>query len=141
MAFKMKQNEDYKILAETNQLVLGHYYEYVSLTIKATNEKVDLGYIYGNPNCGLIGKTNEWCIACGATLLVWTKGEIVEIEDKYLVWIEAARSKSESKVELLTDPWAAHSAIWEFDVFARTKTKIRDFTDYLDKEYTENVVW
>lgn len=137
----MRQDKNYKILDETDDLLLGHLFEDAFLTIKATNESVSLGDFYGDPTCGLISRTNKWCIVGGSTLLVWTQDEIFRIQDNDLAWVSDIRQINENKVELLIDPWAENSAIWEFDITTKKKNKIKDFTDYKDKQYTDNVVW
>ncbi len=138
---KMTQDKNYKILDETDELILGHVFERAYLTIKATNENLSLGDFYGDPTCGLISRANDWCVIGGSTLLVWTRDEIATIKDNDTNWASDIRQITENKVELLIDPWADNSAIWEFDIITKEKNKIKDFTDYKDKEYTDNVVW
>jgi hypothetical protein len=137
----MMQEKEYKVLDETEELLLAYIYEDVYLIVKATREKINLGDFYGDPTCGFISKTNNWCIVGGSLLIIWIKEKIINIKDDELYWVYAIRQKTEYKVELLIDPWADNCAIWEFDVLTKEKNKIRDFFDYKDKEYTDNVIW
>ena len=137
----MKQDKNYKILAETDELILGHIFEVAFLTIKATNENVSLGDFDGDPTCGLISRTNDWCVVGGSALLIWTKNRIFKIQDESLYWVSDIRQTSENRIEVLIDPWAENAAIWEIDIVTKKKNKVKDFTDYKNKEYTDNVVW
>ena len=137
----MTQDKNYKILCETEKLVLGHIFEDAYLTIKETNETINLGDFYGDPDCGLISKSNDWCIVGGSTLIVWARNEILKIKDDDLRWVFDIRQIDQHKVELLIDPWADNSSIWEFDIITKEKNKIKDFPDYKDKEYTDSVAW
>ncbi len=56
-------------------------------------------------------------------------------------WIHALRTHDQKTVEILTDPWAGHSAIWTLDTETLTLTRVRDFNDYKGKLWTEDVVW
>ena len=138
---QMTQNENYKVLSETEELVLGHVFEDAYLTTKKSGETISLGDFYGHPDCGLISRTNDWCIVCGPILVVWTKNNISRIECADLNRVFDIRQSGSYTVQLLIDPWAANSAIWECNITTKEKCKIRDFPDYKDKEYTDNVKW
>ncbi|HTF82663.1 MAG TPA: hypothetical protein VL947_13095 [Cytophagales bacterium] len=59
--------------------------------------------------------------------------------DKELKGIYDIRQVGESEIEILTDPWAENAAIWRYNIITEHKTKIRDFPDYKEKEYTQEV--
>lgn len=128
-------------LSETDLYVLFNEYEDIFLFDKVRNKEIWRADMYGDATCGLVGLSNEWAIACGSKLIVWKKHTLKTIEDKELEWIFGVRQVGETKVEILTDPWSDHSAIWLFDVSTEIKTKIRDFFDYINQEYTEEVKW
>jgi hypothetical protein len=58
-----------------------------------------------------------------------------------LKWIHDIREKTESIIEILTDPWNEKSAIWELDINSTEFVKIREFKKYQDSEYTETIDW
>lgn len=129
------------ILHETEHLVLAHLFEEVYLTIKITGERINLGSLYGEPICGLISSANDWCVVGGSELIVWVKGEVARIKDDELYWICRIRQKSETRIEILIDPWADHSSIWELDILTKARFKIKDFPYYKGKEYSETIIW
>lgn len=137
----MIQDIHYKILDETEELILGYLFEDAYLTVKATGENTGLGTFYGDPVCGLIDSANNWCIVGGAILVLWTKDEIISINDEDLFGVYDLRQTDENKTQLLLDPWADHAAVWEFDVITKGKNKIKDFPDYRDNSYTDKVAW
>jgi hypothetical protein len=129
-------------LCETDKLFLGNEYETAVLIEKSTGEATELGSFYGDPKCGIIDTESKWCIVGGSEgLVVWYQGTIIEINDDELHWSYALRQIDFKTVQVLTDPWSEKSAIWELDLHTLEYRKIRDFDDYKDKLYTENVVW
>ena len=137
----MTQDNNHTILDESDDLVLSHIFEEAYLTIKTTGERISLGNFYGEPICGLISNSNDWCIVGGSELVVWTKEEITRIKDADLYWACKIRQKSDTKVEILIDPWADNSSIWEFDILTKERSKIKDFPYYKGKEYSETIIW
>ena len=137
----MLQDKNHIILDETEHLILGHLFEEAYLINKSTGERINLGNFYGDPTCGLISRTNDWCILGGSELVVWVKGEITRIKDSDLFWVCKIRAKGENKVELLIDPWEDNSSIWEFDILTKERFKIKDFPYYRGKEYSEDIIW
>ncbi len=73
--------DNFKILSETNKYVLGHIFEETYLIDKVTNNKLQIGSMYGNPSCGLIGEDNNWCIVAGSTVIIWTSEKTVELKN------------------------------------------------------------
>ncbi|TJZ53796.1 hypothetical protein FAZ15_17400 [Sphingobacterium olei] len=137
----MTKDKTHRILDITDEIILWHEFEDVYMTIKPSNQQIYLGAIYSEPSCGLISTKNNWCLVGGTALILWTKKEIVGINDHDLQHIFDIRETSENKVELLIDPWADNSAIWGFDIITKEKNKIKDFIAFKGKAYTNRVVW
>lgn len=137
----MIQDKNFQILDETEELILGHSFEDACLINKSTNEKKKLGDFYGEPTCGLISKTNDWCVVAGDKLVVWIKNEGVKSEDDDLSWIHDIRQAGPNSIEILIDPWSHNSAIWELDILTGIKRKIKGFTDYKGQAYCDHVIW
>lgn len=132
---------NYIKLHETDEFVLGHIFEQVYLTEKTTDRVVFIGDFYGDPSCGLISRDNTWCLVGGATLILWTEMGVTEIEDSNLRWACKLRQTDTNTVEILIDPWADTSSIWEFNTHTRERTRIKNFDDYKNKEYTDDIDW
>ena len=128
-------------LYETDRLKLENEYEATFLTDKLTGKTLLEDDFYGDPNCGLIDKDNKWAIVAGEHLTIWTPKKWKRIEDEDLNWIHSIRIKNFETVQILTDPWKSNSAIWEINVKTFEFRKVRDFKDYKDQEYSENVNW
>ncbi|QEC79902.1 hypothetical protein [Mucilaginibacter ginsenosidivorax] len=135
-------NKYFKILAETDTLILGHEFEYAALINKRSKKEVFYhGFGYGDPCCGLIGPDNNWCAVGGNELVVWTKdGDariFIEIE---ISWIEDMRLKSNYEFEFLVDPWSEYGVVWRMNVQTMEMQKIKDF-DLRDQPNSEDVRW
>lgn len=130
-----------KILYETDKLKLEHKYELTFLVNKLTGEILMEDDFYGDPTCGLIDKDNMWAVVGGRHLTIWKLNEWKRIDSEELRWIHSIRIKNSEIVEILTDPWSSESAIWEVNLSTFVFFKIRDFNDYKDQEYSENVIW
>jgi hypothetical protein len=128
-------------LDETDIYVLFQEFEDVFLFEKDSNSELWRTSMYGDAICGLIGLSNEWVIAGGAELILWKNNHLKFIQDKDLQWVYDVRHTGENEVQLLTDPWKENAAVWRFDILTEEKNKIRDFPDYLTKEYTDKVEW
>lgn len=116
-------------------------YEEVFLFDKDLNADLWRSSMYGEVTCGLIGLNNEWTVAGGESLLVWTNETLQLIDDQEIKWIHDLRQTGDYQFELLVDPWSDQSAVWSFDIQTMTKVKVRDFADYRDKPYTEDIKW
>lgn len=134
-------DNNFKILNETKKYVLGHIFEEAYLIDKITNEKYELGSTYGDPSCGLIDQGNKWCIVGGSTLIIWTTKETTELKANELYWACRIRQINQNSVQILIDPWADSSSIWELNILDKIYFKIRDFNNYKDKGYTEQIEW
>ena len=130
-----------KILFETDKLRIENEFEATFLIDKSTGEILLEDDFYGDPQCGLIDKDNNWAIVAGEHLTIWTPEKWKRIEDEELKSIHDIRLKQENIVEILTDPWSKKSAIWELHIDSLKYRKISDFDKYKSQEYTDNVVW
>lgn len=130
-----------KPIDETDLYVLFKEFEDVFLFEKDTEKEIWRTAFYGEADCGIIGLCNDWVIVGGETLFLWENEKLTEIKDSNLAWAHEMRQTGENEVQILTDPWSDHSAIWTFDILSETASKIRDFTEYKDKVYTEHVIW
>ena len=136
------EGDYFKPLHNTERMILGHVYEYVSLIEKYRNEIVFDTYIYGDPTCGIISQKNDWCIVCGShTFILWTPKETVRFEDVDFLSAYDLRQIDDNTVDILIDPWSDKAAVWQFNIATKQAFKVRDFDDYKDREYTDNVEW
>jgi hypothetical protein len=128
-------------LSETDLYVLFQDQEDIFLFDKDHDKEIWRTHMYGNATSGIIDYSNEWAVAGGEKLVLWKNNNLKTIEDKDLEWIHDIRQVGEKEVEILTDPWSEDSAIWRYHVVTEDKTKIRDFQDYYNQEYTDDVRW
>ena len=128
-------------LAEGDMYVLFKEFEDVFLFEKDTNKELWRISLYGDATGGLIGLVNDWVVVGGEKLIIWSEGKLETIEDSELTWIFDLRQIGDDEIEILTDPWTSNSAIWSFDIISKRKVKIRNFNDYVDKPYSDNVIW
>ena len=137
----MTNQNNYIKLHSTEKFIVGHIFETAYLTEIASGQTTIIGDFYGDPSCGLISNDNKWCLVGGSTLRVWTENEVYEITDDNLYWACKLRQIDNNKVEILIDPWADNSSVWEFNIKTKESKKIKDFDNYKDKEYTDEIEW
>lgn len=131
--------KDLTIFDQTDQLIIGGLQEKAYLYIIADKTEVPLGEYYGNPTSGIISHDNSWAVIGGYEgFSLWTPHHITHHE---LSFVHDFRQISPTQCYILTDPWDKHSSIYQFDIPTLTLNKITPFTDYLDKPYTEHVIW
>lgn len=130
-----------KILHETEKLKIEFEYELARLTAKSNGEILLEDNFYGDPNCGIIDSENNWAIIAGIHLTFWKPEETKKYQNESFQWIHSLRIKNKNIVEILTDPWSSKSAIWELNIENSELKKIKDFTEYMNKEYSEFVEW
>lgn len=128
-------------LDENDLYILFKEFEDVFLFEKDTNKELWRVSMQGEAQCGIIGLVEEWALAGGELLIVWRDDEPQILDDPELRWIHDLRQVGDYEVEILIDPWSSQSAIWRLDIKSLSKSKMRDFKDYEDKEYTEKVIW
>ncbi len=130
-----------KILYETEKLKIEYEYELARLTEKSSGKILFEDDFYGDPDCGIIDKENNWAIIAGIHLAFWKPDETKKYQNESFEWIHSLRIKDKKTVEILTDPWSSNSSIWELNVENSELTKIKDFKDYRNKEYTDFIEW
>lgn len=143
----IKDDPNFKILFENTVMTVGHVFEASYCFNKLTKEEFGIFVFDNDPTCGLVGKKNDWCLIGGDDLVLWTwvdntlrlVGELKEIFDLKLI--------DAYTVQILTDPWLDNPEIWQLaidlNMLSRpiTLTKIRDFKEYADKPYKDEVEW
>jgi hypothetical protein len=128
-----------RYLSTTTELALAHLCEEGYLIQSASKEAIYLGWFYGDPTCSIIDKNNKWAIMAGTNRFVlWQSGTLHELS---FANAHEMRQHNDETLHILTDPWSTDSAIWEFNVTNQQFNKIRDFKDYIDQEFTEEVNW
>jgi hypothetical protein len=143
----IKDDINFRKLSENTVMLLGHFFENAYVFNKITKEEFGIFQFNSDPVCGLIGKNNDWCLVGGDILVLktWVDKTLRVIGD--LKHIHELRATNEYTVQILIDPWTVESAIWQLDIDLTKLTKpinlfkIRDFTDYINKPYTEQVIW
>lgn len=128
-------------ICETSTLILEHEYEMTWLRHKETGEILFEDDFYGNPKVGLIDEHHQWAIVAGEHLTVWTPKASKRFDSELIQWVNAIRLKGSNTIELLTDPWSENSAIWTLTLNTLSVQKVRDFADYFEKPYTEDLIW
>ncbi|MGP9507344.1 hypothetical protein ACT3QO_15295, partial [Psychrobacter sp. AOP7-D1-15] len=108
------------ILDETNKLCLSHFYEYVQLFNKESNQILLTDDFYGDPTFGLIDISNEWAIIAGKNLTLWTYhdglSETTTFDTQEFSDIEQLRLIDKDNISILIDPWSEYSAIWQLKI-------------------------
>ena len=138
---KIIKDPNFRILHETNELVVGHVFEYAYLFNKKNHKEVYMGGFYGDPTCGLIGENNDWCVVCGDTLNIWdSKRGLLSLDDVNIKWGLKIRQQSRNVVELLIDPWSDKGSIWSINIKTLEKYKIRDYK-MINEVYSEDLDW
>lgn len=137
----------FKKFFENTVMVVGHVFESAYCFNKLTREEFGIFRFSYAPTCGMVGKNNDWCLVGGDILVLKTWADntlrcIAELKD-----IFDLKAKDAYTVQILTDPWCEGSAIWELTINLNKLTrpvsliKIRDFKEYIDKPYTNQIEW
>lgn len=133
------------IIDETNKSRLSHFYEYVQLLNKESNQILFADDFYGDPTCGLIDISNEWAIIAGKNLTLWTYheglSETTTFDTHEFGDIEQLRLIDKDNISILIDPWSEYSAIWQLRISNKTIYKISDFLEYKNSSYTYDISW
>ncbi|MCE7992933.1 MAG: hypothetical protein HEP71_13170 [Roseivirga sp.] len=129
------------VLDETDLYLLFNKYEDVFLLNKKTQQELWLTCMSGEPACGKISLRDDWIVIGGESLQLWSDNKLKTIEDSDLTWIHDLRQTGDHEIEVLIDPWSEKPAIWRLNLKSSKKTKVRDFKDYQDREYTDSVRW
>ena len=129
------------ILAENNTLLITSEFETTRCIDKLSGEILFEDEFYGDPECALISPDSSWVIVAGEHITVYNRREVLRLSGSNLDWIVSMRVKSAEIVEVLTDPYSHFSAIWEINTTNWLINKVRDFPDYYEKPFTENIQW
>ena len=131
-------SDNFRILAQTENMIIGHVYETAYIIRWLMDKEIDLGNFYGEPTCALISPKEDWCLVGGEKLILWKQGKKIQfdISDTHDI-----RLIDKDIVEILTDPWSENSGIWRINIATRKVDFAREFLDYKNKEYSEKVDW
>lgn len=134
--------EGLQLLDETDALLLGHQWEDAYLLRKRDNHCLFEAGFYGDPSCGYISRQHTWAVVAGEYVAVWrAAGEPILLPPTTLQWVYAVRLVDPDVLELLTDPWGEHPAIWRLAPLTGTYWKVIDFLRYQQQPYTDHVSW
>jgi hypothetical protein len=134
--------EGLQLLDETDELVLGHRWETAYLLRKQDSHCLLEADFYGEPSCGYISRHHTWAVVAGEQVVVWhVASAALTLPRTDLQWIHAVRLVNPDLLELLTDPWGEHPAIWRLAPLTGTYWKISDFLTYQQEPYTDHVRW
>jgi hypothetical protein len=143
----IKDDPNYRILYENFIMSVGHVYETSYCYSKLTKEEFAIFQFDNDPTCGVVGNNNDWCLIGGDVLVLrtWVDNTLRLVGD--LKQIFDIKIIDDYTVQILTDPWTNYSEVWQLTIDLNkltrplTLTKIKDFKNYVDKPYTENVDW
>ncbi|SDF60198.1 hypothetical protein [Chitinophaga filiformis] len=137
--FELLQIDQYRMVAEAEVLALVHQHEKGFLMDKGKKRAYALGWFYGDPTCGIVDSQNQWAIMAGTDQFVlWDNGEVIPLSFNNA---HQMKLDSPNSILILTDPWTEYSAIWSLDVQSRQFEKMKDFPEYREREYTEDIIW
>jgi hypothetical protein len=119
----MQLPEHFRILAESQNYILGHVAVYGYIFDKKFNSNTYLGASYGDPTFGIIDKNEQWAILLGHT--------------SYL-WVPTARQINDFEVDIIEDPWSDNPDVYTLNVKSKSIKRIRDFKK-LEIPYDDNL--
>ena len=128
-----------KILYESKNLILVTEFENVSLIDKNSHTEIFNLSVYGEVIYSSVEESENWIMIGAENLWVWKNHKLLKVEE--VCWVHEIRKISENIVEILTDPWHTNAAVWKYDALNDSYFKVKDFTDYNNKPYSENVIW
>ena len=143
----VKDQPGFRLLYQNFAMILGHLYEDAYYFNKLTNEEIVVWRFQYEPTCGVIGQNNDWCLIGGEILILKTFFDHTVRPIGNLQDIHEIRLVGERAAQILIDPWSENAAIWQLDLDLNNAAprnnlwKVKDFKDYLDKPYEENVIW
>ena len=105
------------ILAESKHYIVYSEYENVTLEIKSSQRRIQIGDFYGDPQMAVISEDETFCVMCGCGVIIYYLVEpFREYEyhvqttqwkewgrDEIVVWIESIESIHGKTVELLSE--------------------------------------
>jgi len=143
----IKDDPNFKILFDNTVMIVGHIYETSYCFNKLTKEESPIFEFLDDPCCSIVGQNNDWCLIGGDVLILknWVDNTLRIVGD--LKQIFDLKSIDTYTAQILTDPWSENSEIWQVSIDLNkitqpiTLTKIRDFKEYFDRPYSENIEW
>lgn len=143
----IQEDKNFRILFENSVMLVGNLVENSYCINKLTKEEFAIFQFENDPTCALVAKSNDWCLIGGDILVLrtWIDNTLRLIGN--IEQIFGLKRISKNKVQILTDPWSENSAIWQLTINLEklsnpTKLeKVRDFKEYIDKPYCENLSW
>ena len=130
----MKLPAFFKTIAESQNYILGHTFEYGSIIDKRTGKENEIGDSYGDPIFGLIDKNENWALLFGRDSYLWTIDHITHLNKELFIYEEVfewpydARQISDFEIEVLDDPWSDSPGIYSLDILTKTVRKVRSFS-------------
>ncbi|MBS1604521.1 MAG: hypothetical protein JST42_17790 [Bacteroidetes bacterium] len=143
----VKDQPGFRLLYESFTLTVGHVYEDAYCYNKLTTEEFCIWQFQNDPTCAMVGKNSDWCLVGGEILVLRTFPDQTVRPVSNLKDIHEIKLIDEYTANILIDPWSENSSIWQLELDLNRATpaiglrKIKDFKDYLDKPYTENIIW
>lgn len=143
----IKDYQSFRMLCENSVFLIGHIYETAYCYNKLTKQEFEIHKFIGDPTCAIISPNSDWYLVGGDCLILkkWNTDSYSLLEK--LSDIHSLRAIDAYTIQILTDPWAAYSSIWQLELNLSSLiqptrlTKIKYFTEYKNKPYTENVLW
>lgn len=143
----IKDDPNFKILFDNTVMIVGHIYETSYYFNKLTKEEFPIFEFLDDPCCSIVGQNNDWSLIGGDVLILktWVDNTLRIVGD--LKQIFDLKSIDAYTAQILTDPWSENSEIWQVSIDLNkptqplTLTKIRDFKEYFDRPYSENIEW
>ena len=134
-------DENFRILNQTKDLILGNICEKVFLIQKINNNYIFIDEFYGDPNCGIIDTDFNKCLIGGEKFVNYDVTTNTKYHVELLYDVYDLRKISKGEYEILIDPWSTSSAIWKYNLITNKLEKKSDFTKYKNLEYTEKIEW
>ncbi len=145
--------ENQRVLAESENYILSHEFEYCELRHKQSNKLSFVGDHYGDPTCGLIAPDETWCITGGFGLVLWFKREefwtgfrqlgvnrngyalqiaqpeddswLTSVTDEDAWFVRDMRLENPTSVRILLDPWSDYASTWLLDITSKNLAKLK----------------
>ena len=141
----IKDDPNFRTLFENTVMTVGNVFETAYCYNKLTKEEFPIFQFDNDPTCAAVGKNNDWCLIGGDVLVLktWVDNTLRMIGD--LRNIYGLKTIDAYTIQILTDPWAEQSAIWQLEInlkkLARPVSliKVKDFKEYLNKPYNEHI--
>lgn len=117
----------FKILAESENYLVGHVFEYGSILDKRTGRDIYMGDSYGDPTFALIDRHEKWVFIFGHDSYLWTEEKVRPLNSELFQYPFAARQVSDCLIEILDDPWSDQPGIFSFNILTFEAVRIGDF--------------